>query len=182
MLITILILLFLAASFFSGLRKGFILQFVSLVSFLLALVIAFYFYEDTAAWLRQWVPYPGFLQDSGSQNVQFLSATFDMQTFFYSAIAFIALFIIAKIVMQMLGSIFNVISSVPLVSMLNKWLGGALAVVETYVVLFILLVAFSLVPVDPIQQAIAQSGLAQFMIYETPYLSQWLQNLGVQGY
>ncbi|WP_018921674.1 CvpA family protein [Salsuginibacillus kocurii] len=173
MLLSLLILLILLGSFFIGLRRGFILQLVHLVSLFIALFVAFLFYDDVAEFLRLWLPYPQF---SDQTDFMFL-ANFDMESVYYAGISFAVLFLATKIILQIIGSMLDFLAQLPILHTVNRLLGGILGFIETYLLLFILLIVTALIPVPFAQEMIADSTVARVMIEHTPILSEWLQEL-----
>ena len=55
--------------------------------------------------------------------------------------------------------------------------GGILGVVEVYFIIFIILFIAALLPVESIQTTLTNSILADFIIQNTPYLSDQIQDL-----
>ncbi|RSL32213.1 CvpA family protein [Salibacterium salarium] len=175
-MLSLLLLLILLVSFFVGLRRGFILQLIHLVSFFVALFIAFYFYQDLSEYLRLWLPYPEISSD-GDGVVSMAVASFDLESVYYSGISFFLLFFVAKILLQIIGSMLDFVTKLPVLKTLNRWLGGVLGLVETYLILFILLITAALMPIEMLQNAIADSWVANAIINHTPILSDWLKDL-----
>ncbi|SFM31646.1 CvpA family protein [Salibacterium qingdaonense] len=178
-MLSLLILLILVISFFVGLRRGFILQAIHLVSFFIALFVAFTFYHELAGYLRLWLPHPEISTD-GDGIVQMMVASFDLEAVYYNGIAFILIFFAVKIILQIVGSMLDFVTKLPVLRMVNRWLGGILCFVETYLLLFILLMTAALMPIEMVQQAIDQSTMADMMINHTPFLSDWLKALWME--
>ncbi|UUI04346.1 CvpA family protein [Oceanobacillus jeddahense] len=163
MILTLIISLILIGGFFIGLRQGFVLQFVNITGFIVSLVIASLFFNDVAPHLT-WIPYPG---ESGSY----------VAGIYYQAIAFLILLIGTKILWNILGSILNALANLPLISFVNRWIGGAFGFVKIYLVLFLFLNLAALVPMASLQQAVSDSTLAQTMLQHTPVLSAKIDHL-----
>ncbi|MFZ4450614.1 CvpA family protein [Salibacterium aidingense] len=178
-MLSLLIVLILIISFFIGLRRGFILQLIHLVSFFIALYIAFTFYQELAQYLRLWLPYPEISND-GDNVVEMMVASFDLEAVYYNGISFFLLFFAAKILLQIVGSMLDFVSRLPVLRMVNRWLGGVLGLVETYLILFVLLITAALMPIEALQQAIDQSMAAKMIINDTPFLSSWLKDLWLE--
>ncbi|RSL32994.1 CvpA family protein [Salibacterium salarium] len=179
-MLSLLLLLILLVSFFVGLRRGFILQLIHLVSFFIALFIAFYFYQDLAEYLRLWLPYPE-ISSNGDGVMNMVVSSFDLESVYYAGISFFLLFFIAKILLQIVGSMLDFVSRLPVLRTLNRWLGGVLGLIETYLILFILLITAALMPIEMLQNAINDSWVANVMINHTPILSDWLKDLWSEG-
>jgi uncharacterized membrane protein required for colicin V production len=59
----------------------------------------------------------------------------------------------------------------------NKILGSVLGFIEVYLILFIILYILALTPLESIQTWINNSGVALFMLENTPYFSEKVQEL-----
>ncbi|MFB5662938.1 CvpA family protein [Alteribacillus sp. HJP-4] len=175
-MLSLLLIIILFVSFLVGLRRGFMLQLIHLASFFIALIIAFYFYQDLAEYLRLWLPYPE-ISSGGDGAVNMFVSMFDMESVYYYGIAFFIIFIAAKILLQIVGSMLDFVSQLPLLRTVNRWLGGLLGFLESYLILFILLITSALLPIEMFQEMIAASSVADMMINHTPILSDWIKDL-----
>ncbi|WP_406589107.1 CvpA family protein [Bacillus atrophaeus] len=174
-MIDIIILILLLMGTFMGLRRGFILQFIYLTSFILSIAFAALFYKNVAPNLK-WIPAPDFT--GGQEALSFFSG--NLETAYYNAIAFVILFIMAKILLRIIGSFLNIVASIPVIKQINKALGAVLGFLEIYLFTFVLLYVASVLPVDAVQQMMGQSSLANVIIHHTPYLSGLVQELWAQ--
>ncbi len=68
-------------------------------------------------------------------------------------------------------------TSLPLLNILNRWLGGAFGVVKVYLAVFLLLNLFAFVPNAFAQQTVSDSTLAQKIVEDTPVLSEKVEEL-----
>lgn len=176
MLLTFILLIVLASGFFTGFRRGLILQLVHLAGFVIAYIVAMIYFKPLAGTLKFWIPFP--TSASQSDMFQFLG-NMDLQTAYYRAIAFVILFIATKIILNILGSMLNFLAELPILRSVNHLGGALLGFVEVYLIAFFLLYAGSLTPLGEIQSAIDKSSLAQSMISHTPYFSALLKEMWV---
>ncbi|RYM06893.1 CvpA family protein [Sporolactobacillus sp. THM7-7] len=176
MLLNIIILLLLAVGFFNGFRRGLVLQLVHLAGFIISLIVAWMYFKPFAQVLKLWIPYPSSV--ARSDLFDFLG-NLDLQAAYYQAMAFIILFLAAKIVINILGSMLDFLAEVPLIRPVNHLSGGLLGFAEIYLIVFLLLYVGALTPMDGIQSSIEQSMLAQSMIDHTPVFSEVFRNLWV---
>ena len=70
-------------------------------------------------------------------------------------------------------------SVIPVLKQLNIWAGGMLGFIEVYLITFILLFIAALLPIESIQGSLTDSILAEFIIKQTPILSQLIQDLWI---
>ncbi|WP_100331786.1 CvpA family protein [Bacillus xiapuensis] len=171
-MLTIILLLLLLAGIIIGLKRGFILQFFHMASSVIALIAAFALRKQVAPLLEQWIPMPPM---ESIQSFHMGAAGFE--SFYYSAIAFILLFIIVKIALSIIASFVNIIAHIPIIREVNKIFGGVLGFAEIYLVLFVLLYLAALLPQSSVQEWIGQSFVADYIIHRTPYLSDALRNI-----
>lgn len=170
------VLIILCFGFLMGLRRGFILQLIHLTGFIIASIIAYLYYEQLAPKLTLWVPYPNL-----STNLT-LPSVFDnvnLEDAYYRAIAFVVIFFAVKILLQIIGSMLDFVAQIPVLKQLNIWAGGMLGFIEVYLITFILLFIAALLPIESIQGSLTDSILAEFMIKQTPILSQLIQDLWI---
>ncbi|GAA0339676.1 CvpA family protein [Oceanobacillus oncorhynchi subsp. oncorhynchi] len=158
MILTLIISLILVGGFFIGLKQGLVLQFVNITGFIVSLVVAYLFFNDIAPHLN-WIPYPG-------------AADSYFEPIYYQSIAFLFLLIGTRILWNILGSILHFLANLPLINILNSWLGGAFGFVKVYLIVFLFLNLAAFIPVVSLQQAVSDSTLAQTMIERTPILSE----------
>lgn len=171
------IIIILVFGFFIGLKRGFILQVIHLIGFILAFIVATMYYEKLAPKLTLWIPYPSF----GDQTAfQMLFDQVNLEDAYYRAIAYVAIFIAVKIVLQIIGSMLDFVSNLPVLKQLNVWAGGILGFVEVYLIMFILLYIAALVPVEIIQIHLNDSFMAKGIIKHTPIFSQQIKEMWIE--
>ncbi|MDM5299018.1 CvpA family protein [Bacillus pumilus] len=171
-MIDIIILFLLLMGTLVGLKRGFILQFIKLISFVVSILVASMFYQSLAPQLK-WIPAPQF--DGGQAQLAFFSG--NLETAYYNTIAFIILFILTKILLAIIGGLLTTIASIPVIKQVNKLLGGVLGFLETYLFVFILLFVAALLPVDALQTMMSKSMIADVIVNNTPYLSSLVKDL-----
>ncbi|WP_080873477.1 CvpA family protein [Oceanobacillus timonensis] len=162
MILTLIISLILIGGFFIGLRQGLVLQFVNITGFIVSIAAAYLFFNDIAPHLS-WIPSPG--ADSSFEPI------------FYQTIAFLLLLIGTQILWNILGSVLNVLANLPLINIVNSWLGGAFGFVKVYLILFLFLNLVAFVPIVSLQKSVSDSTLAQTMLQRTPILSEKVEEL-----
>jgi uncharacterized membrane protein required for colicin V production len=170
--IDIIILFLLLMGTLVGLKRGFILQLIKLISFVVSILVASMFYQSLAPQLT-WIPAPNF--SGGQAQLAFFSG--NLETAYYNTIAFIILFILTKILLAIIGGLLTTIASIPVIKQVNKLLGGVLGFLETYLFVFILLFVAALLPVDALQTMMSKSILADVIVGNTPYLSSLVKDL-----
>ncbi|MBS4216914.1 CvpA family protein [Bacillus sp. FJAT-49711] len=168
-LILVVILVF---GFLIGLRRGFILQLIHMIGFIVSLIIAYKYYEDLAPLLKLWIPYPNL---GGNDTIKMLLDGVSFDTAFYRVIAFAIIFFAVRIVLGIIGSALDIVASLPIIKAINIWAGGILGLIEMYLLIFILLYIAALVPIAMIQTALMDSTIADAILKNTPYFSEEVQ-------
>jgi len=169
--ILIIILLF---GFLMGLKRGFILQALHLVGYIVSFVIAVMYYDKLASKLSLWIPYPDISDNSLWAN--FLQSL-PLENAFYNAIAFAIIFFAVKIILQIVTSMLDFVSAIPILGTINKLLGAILGFIEVYVLIFIVLFILALTPLEKVQTWMNDSSVAMFIVEKTPILSEKIMEL-----
>ncbi|HWL25454.1 MAG TPA: CvpA family protein [Ureibacillus sp.] len=173
MLDLILIIIFIA-SLMVGIKRGFVVQAIHLVSYFLSVLVAYIFYKPLADNFVLWIPYPGISEDTSKTLT--LDAI-DVDQTFYRIIAFAVIFFATKIVMQVIASIFDFLTYLPVLKSVNRLLGAFLCFIEFYLIAFIILYVSALLPLGPIQGLLGGSFIAGLMLEHTPLITSMFQNL-----
>lgn len=173
-MLNLAIIIILLIGLLIGLRRGFILQFIHLTGFIIAFIVAKVYYSELAPKLTLWIPYPSFGSES---NLQLLFSEGNMEEAYYRGIAFVAIFFAVKIVLQIIGSMLDFVSNLPILKTFNRWAGGLLGFLEVYLLLFIILYITALLPIEVVQEPLASSSLAKGIVENTPYLSSVVKGL-----
>ncbi|HWK24815.1 MAG TPA: CvpA family protein [Ureibacillus sp.] len=172
-MLDIILLIIFAASILVGLKRGFIVQIIHLVSFFVALIVAYIYYKPLAEKFVLWIPYPGVTEDL---STMLILDTLNVDQTFYRIIAFSVIFFAVKIALQILGSIFDFLTYLPILNSVNRLLGAALCFVEFYLIVFIIMYVLALIPVGSIQNIMDGSIIAKLMLEHTPFFTKMVQN------
>lgn len=173
-MINIIIVFLLFFGFFRGLKRGFILQFFHLVGFIVSFIIAVIYYKKLSPHLSLWIPYP---ELSGDSTFALFLQTLPLKTGFYNAISFVIIFFVTKIILQIIASMLDFVTEIPVLHTMNKWLGAMLGFLEIYFILFITLYLIALIPVEELQAIINDSKIAMYIIEKTPFVSKYIEDL-----
>jgi uncharacterized membrane protein required for colicin V production len=177
-MLDLVLLIILLVGFFTGLRRGFILQAVHMTGFIISFIVAYIYYDQLAPKLTLWIPYP-VLDDHSKLNMIFEMTNMDQA--YYRVIAFAMIFFAVKIIVHVLGSMLDFVAHLPVLKQLNVIGGGLLGLIETYLIIFIILFIAVLLPIETVQSLINDSFIAQAMVKHTPVFSEmvkdwWIEN------
>lgn len=180
-MISLVILLFLALGTMTGVRRGVVLQAGHLLSLIISFIVALSFYDELAEKFKLWIPYPSTLDDAGIDLTMFsIPSSVGLDEVFYKVFWFIVLFFATKIVLSIIIAMFDSLTNIPVLKQVKGLLGGVFGFIEMYIFIFLVLFLAAFAPVQSIQDAIADSSLASFMIQHTPVLADWLmQKVGL---
>ncbi|SDN56759.1 CvpA family protein [Alkalicoccus daliensis] len=177
-MLSLFLLIWLVISFFVGYRRGFVLQAVHIAGLVLAFIAAWLYYEELANIIQLWIPFPQ-LPDESSWSL--LNEAFGREMVYYNGIAFVLIFIVVKIIAQIIGSMFDFIANLPILHFFNNWLGAVLGFIEGLIILSILLHLAALIQVDLVQEILQTSSIAQWIYYYTPIVSEEIRDLWIEG-
>lgn len=173
-MVSIILLLILAFGFFMGLKRGFVLQLMHSIGFIVSFIIATTSYRALAEHLSLWIPYPDLSDDT--MLAVFLN-TMPLEHAFYNAVSFAIIFFAVKVILQIIASMLDFVARLPILRTVNKMLGSVLGFLEVYLILFILLYISALVPVLAVQEWLDSSLVAKLIIEQTPILSSLMESL-----
>lgn len=181
-MLTLIIVILLLIGFYTGVRRGLVLQLAHIIGYIVSFFFAKEYYLTVAEYLEMLIPYP---QPGPGEKMLFYNEIqiLNLDMAFYNAIAFLLLLATGWLITRILGSMLNSLTFVPLVREVNALGGGIGGFVMQYAGIFFLLTFLSLIPLDFLQGLLAESGLAQWIITNTPYLSRAIYEwwLGVLG-
>ena len=167
------ILLLLLIGLIVGARRGLIVQLLHMTGFIIALIVAYTYYKPLAEKFVLWIPYPAV---DSSSRLTFAIEKLDLDQTFYQLIAFALIFFVIKFALQLVASMFDFLSYLPVLGFISKLAGAILGFIEFYILMFILIYVFALLPIEPFQSLIENSNLAIFMLENTPYFSDAVKN------
>ena len=163
-----------AAALFLGYHRGFVAQLVSIAGLFLALLTAYWFYDDVSPLVATLLPLDRF-QSYG--KYAFLAENLNWNIYFYNAVAFAVVFFIVKIGLSIVGRLLHLIASIPGLKTLNKWSGALLALIEAIVLFAIAVHVMIVIPSDRLQQTLESSVSAGYTVKHTPELTAKLMEL-----
>ncbi|ADH98898.1 CvpA family protein [Salisediminibacterium selenitireducens] len=168
-MVTWLIVFGLLIGFLAGYRRGIVLQLVHIIGLVVAFIVALRYYQPLGEELRLLIPFPQLSTDSG---LSIMNEEYGREMVFYRGIAFAGLFIVTRIVTQIIGSMLDFLANLPIIHFFNQWAGALFGFVEAVLIIVVLLHLGALIQWDFLQGAIQQSSLAQWFFSSTPVISE----------
>ncbi len=168
-MIDIILLILLIGGIIVGAKRGLVVQLIHMIGFIIALVVAYKYYKPLSEYFVLWIPYPAV-----NENSQFTLVVeqLDLEQTFYQLLAFALIFFVVKFALQLIASMFDFLKYLPVLGFFSKILGAVLGFIEAYILLFIFVYVFALLPLDAVQSRLENSGIAQYMLEHTPYFSE----------
>ncbi|MFB9859764.1 CvpA family protein [Salinicoccus siamensis] len=174
---TLILLILLIAGMVIGYRRGMVLQLLHLIGTLSAIIISAKNYEKLAARFDMVMPYPS---TSDTLTNPLMPELANAEYAFYNMTAFFIIFIISKIIIQLIVSAFDYLQQISVFGIVGDIVGTLLGLIEMVYILAVFLTMIALVPLDFIETMVGESGLAQFLLDNTFILSEkfieWLQS------
>jgi uncharacterized membrane protein required for colicin V production len=168
-MLDIILIILLLGGIIVGAKRGFVLQLIHMVGFVITFIVAYLYYKPLAEYFVLWIPYPTVDSDS---RFTIAIDQLDLDQTFYQLFAFALIFFAVKFGLQLIASMFDFLKYLPVLGFLSKILGAVLGFIETYLILFIFLYVFALFPLDAIQTQLENSGIAQGILENTPFFSE----------
>lgn len=161
MILSLIILIFIAMGVIVGAKRGFTYQLIKMIGTILIIIIA-YLFKDMFA---------NFLAD----NFNFINLDKDISIIIYKFISFTLLFMILKfflIILLKVSKVFeHILNATIILGIPSKILGGILGFIEYYIYAFIILLILCL-PIFKID--INKSKVATYILKDTPVISNKL--------
>lgn len=151
-----------------GYRRGFVLQLLHLVGTISAIIISAMNYETLSARFEMIMPYPSTAQ---SVNNPLLPDLANAEYAFYDMIAFFIIFAVSKILIQLIVSAFDYLQQISVFGIAGEIAGLLLGLIEMIYILTVIIFVLAVIPLEFIQNAIDESGLAIFIMEHTFILS-----------
>jgi uncharacterized membrane protein required for colicin V production len=175
MIISLVIIAYLLLTFLIGYRRGFFLELMSILSTIFSLVIAKLFYlkltSKLIAKLSLDVPKNVKLQvfDSGSFK--------NISNSFFSAFVFMALFFATLVIFHLLMIALKRFRKVLSFGRLGKIIAGLIALALSYFSIQLILTTLAIFPLKVLQDNLATSSVARWIVLESPISSNFLSHL-----
>ncbi|MGP6139643.1 MULTISPECIES: CvpA family protein [unclassified Jeotgalibaca] len=170
-MLTLIILFILFIGIYAGMRRGLILQVVHTVGYVISFFVAKNYYLQLSEHLEMLIPYsqPGI----GDEMIYYNTIEkLNLDIAFYNALSFLLIIAVGWLVTRIIGYMLNSLAFIPVLKQVNTLGGGVLGFIMQYIGIFLSLTFLTFIPFDFIQNQLSGSGLANWIIQNTPFLSQ----------
>lgn len=157
-----------------GYYRGLVSQIVSVAGLIIAYVVAFSFYKQTAPWIAGALSLPAY---ESYQKFEFLVKGLHLDTYMYNAIAFALLLFGVKFALSLIGRVLNWIALTPGLKTINQWSGALLGLAEAAVLLVVAVQVMTVIPNDAVQHLLKTSKSAPYILEALPTVTDKLHEL-----
>ena len=177
-MISILLLLILAWSFYIGYRRGILLQAYYLVATIVSAYFASHYYLSLGQRFNLLIPYAN---PQEGQGTYFFSSNqlFHLDKVFYAGIGFLLAFTVFYCIGRLLGLFLNLVPTKILEGKYYRIAAGVLSVGVTLFVLQMMLTILATVPLQIVQNSLENSFVARHIIQSIPFTTGLIKQLWV---
>ena len=177
-MISILLLLILAWSFYIGYRRGIILQAYYLVATIVSAYFASKYYLTLGQKFNLLIPYAN--PQEGQGTFFFPSnQLFQLDKVFYAGIGFLLAFTVFYCISRLLGLFLNLVPTKIFDGKYYRIGAGVLSVGVTLFVLQMMLTILATVPLQIVQNSLENSFVARHIIQSIPFTTNFIKQLWV---
>lgn len=177
-MLTLIIILAIAISAYTGYRRGLVIQGIRLIGYIITFILSTQYYDKLAGFVEMIVPFPALKPDSTfAIYSQEASLNMDLAKAFYGVVTFLLIALVGWLVTNFLASLFRPLQYYNLWNLANGISGAIINALITYVVIYFILFALSLIPIEFIQQQFVNNPIAYWIVSQTPFLSSFVSNL-----
>jgi uncharacterized membrane protein required for colicin V production len=158
--------------FIYGYLKGFVRQAIGLLGIVASLFVAYSFSRYSAGLLQRQFPLP---EETSNSFFHSLLNSNSVQHYIYTAVSFLLLFVISRIMWSLFGKLLDAFSSLPIISFVNRWSGALLGCVQVFVLIIVIVNVLAVLPNNHWKEEMGQSKISNFVLQLSPFLSEQLK-------
>ncbi|GAB6092409.1 CvpA family protein [Furfurilactobacillus curtus] len=166
MILSLIVIFLLLSALGRGYRRGFVAELVSTIGYLVVLIVAKILTPSVSAMIQTWLP----TNHQHSVNDQLLST--QVNHFWASGIAFWGLLIVGFVLLHFVMRSLNLFTHLPVIHGINAFAGAIIAGCLMYGLIFFGLAVASVWPSAWLHQQIATAPICQWILHQTPLLSE----------
>lgn len=167
-------LLLLLAGAVLGYVRGLIRQLVSLLGWIAALLAAYWFHDRLIPLLERLWPLPGEAMAGGYAK---LFAGGALDGYIYSALAFAAVFVAARLLIGAAALLLHGVASLPGLRTVNRWSGALLGLLQASVLLALALLVMDALPSPQVRQLLDHSAGYVWLEQNKPSIMAYIGGL-----
>lgn len=174
-MLTMIIIAVLVYSFYTGFRRGLVMQVIQLVGYVITFFVASRLTGELAQYVEMLIPFPSVQQNS---TLVFYNEaqSFLLNYAFYRAITFVLIGLVGFVLTKFVSVFFTRLTYYSMFKHIDKIGGAIVNLLITFICVFLFLFILSLIPLESIQQQFVDNPLAFRIVSDTPILSNWAMN------
>lgn len=170
--LSVIIIGCLLLAFYHGHRIGFVRSLVRLLGRLVVFGLATLFARPIGVWLSQHLLDQVMTKWATSGTVTWVDGHWGQ--FFATGVAFSVVVALGLAIVRSLERSMRFVNRIPLLGLVNRLAGALVYGLLVYIEVFLVLSITQALPITWYHQALVSSNLAQWILEQTPYLSQQL--------
>lgn len=172
MLFNVIIIFLLFLAFYSGVRRGLILQLTLTIGYAVSFWFALNYHDAMSYYVEMFIPYPTPLTISTNPFVLYgIEFLYELDGAFYRGLSFLLILFVGWLLTRLIGGLLSFLADVPGIRVFNAIGGAVVSLFVHYIGLFLILFVLSTVPLGFLQDQFASSSLARGIVTSTPELS-----------
>jgi uncharacterized membrane protein required for colicin V production len=156
----IIIIVVLILSIIVGYMRGFVRKLVSIVGWFAAYLVAYLLFDNLAPLLQSMFPMSS---NEKLANYSGIVAGLKLDMYIYNSLAFALLFFGTRIVITVVGYFLQGVASIPGISLINRWFGALLGLVEAAVIIIIGVMVLEALPSERIILLLEESLIVNWL-------------------
>ncbi|MDR3157019.1 MAG: CvpA family protein [Lactobacillales bacterium] len=178
MMILIVLLILFVWGFYSGYRRGLLLQLFYLGGCTFSYFVAVAHYRKLMIILEMFIPFPS---ANSEAKMKFFTEqqTLDLNKFFYAGLAFVLIYVVCYFVFRIVAIFAYGLRFVPFMRGRFKVLSGISGFLSIFLLTFMMLKLLTTFPINSLQSSLYDNFLVKAMMGRIPFFSNNLQELWV---
>lgn len=159
-LLDIIIIAVLILSIIVGYMRGFVKKLISIIGWFAAYLVGYLFFDNVAPLLQTMFPMSS---NEKLANYSEIVAGLKLDTYIYNALAFALLFFGTRIVITVAGYFLQGVVSIPGLSLINRWLGVLLGIIEAALIIILGVMVLEVMPSERIILLLEESTIVEWL-------------------
>ncbi len=143
-----------------GYMRGFVRKLISIIGWFAAYLVAYLYFDNVAPILQTMFPMSS---NDKLANYSGIVSGLNIDTYIYNAIAFALLFFGTRIILTVAGYFLQGVASIPGLSLINRWLGVLLGLVEAALIIILGVMVLEALPSERIVLLLEESLIVEWI-------------------
>lgn len=173
-MLTLIILFILFLGAYSGYKNGILIALVRTIGYIISLILALKYYQVLSEVIYLIVPYPSPFSPAENPYVYYeMDKLFTLDQSYYYLVSFLLILIIGWLFTRFISQlIVNFTEELFVPSPFDGIGGSIIGFILHYVTVFLIILTFSTIPYEFVQETISESWLGDYILTSSPGLSK----------